>query len=303
MSFVGHSLGSEALRSRGRALLDTHSAWRPFPAKGEPCWLLTQFGGLFEMRTSLVGYSLCSKALLNQRQDIVRNLPRFGVLSGRGQDIGRNLPCRRALLSRGQHSNYDFIQLRVLPNQCQDIMRDIPRLGASPIRGHLSISPCLASYHGFLDCGKSRPKPTFADQESNQCKNCASNSVYHLLGTWSRLVSSVPYLKGDAPTLLDEFIPKITESFITSRFNSVQAGLPDDLFENSLDNAELLQDQLDCFRYLCKFHSECLMMLQCLEWEPSGSFYQSSVSKLSQNGAAGTSRISYIQDIANPTLP
>ncbi|KAL2330894.1 hypothetical protein Fmac_018475 [Flemingia macrophylla] len=44
------------------------------------------------------------------------------------------------------------------------------------------------------------------------------------------------------------------------------------------------------------------MMLQCLEWEPSGSFYQSSVSKLGQNGAAGTSRISYIQDIANPTL-
>lgn len=44
-------------------------------------------------------------------------------------------------------------------------------------------------------------------------------------------------------------------------------------------------------------------MLQCLEWEPSGSFFQSSSSKLSQNGATGTSRISYIQDIADPTLP
>ncbi|KAL5134254.1 Protein SCAI [Glycine soja] len=44
-------------------------------------------------------------------------------------------------------------------------------------------------------------------------------------------------------------------------------------------------------------------MLQCLEWEPSGLFYQSSGSKLSQNGATGTSRISYIQDIADPTLP
>jgi len=44
-------------------------------------------------------------------------------------------------------------------------------------------------------------------------------------------------------------------------------------------------------------------MLQCLEWEPSGSFYQSSGSKLSQNGATGTSRISYIHDIADPTLP
>ncbi|XP_027334106.1 protein SCAI isoform X2 [Abrus precatorius] len=44
-------------------------------------------------------------------------------------------------------------------------------------------------------------------------------------------------------------------------------------------------------------------ILQCLEWEPSGSFYQPSGSKLSQNGATGTSRISYIQDIADPTLP
>ncbi|KAG7020193.1 Exportin-7 [Cucurbita argyrosperma subsp. argyrosperma] len=50
----------------------------------------------------------------------------------------------------------------------------------------------------------------------------ASSSVYYLLGLWSRLVSSVPYLKGDAPSLLDEFVPKITEGFITSRLNSVQ---------------------------------------------------------------------------------
>lgn len=50
----------------------------------------------------------------------------------------------------------------------------------------------------------------------------ASSSVYYLLGLWSRLVTSVPYLKGDAPSLLDEFVPKITEGFITSRFDSVQ---------------------------------------------------------------------------------
>ncbi|KAE9603461.1 hypothetical protein Lalb_Chr11g0061181 [Lupinus albus] len=92
--------------------------------------------------------------------------------------------------------------------------------------------------------------------KSLQSWQWASNSVYYLLGLWSRLVSSVPYLKGDAPSLLDEFVPKITESFITSRFNSVQAGLPDDLSDNPLDNAELLQDQLDCFPYLCRFQYE-----------------------------------------------
>ncbi|XP_051118324.1 uncharacterized protein LOC127242236 isoform X2 [Andrographis paniculata] len=84
----------------------------------------------------------------------------------------------------------------------------------------------------------------------------ASSSVYYLLGLWSRLVSSVPYLKGDAPSLLDEFVPKITEGFITSRLDSAQAGQPDDISEHPLDNVDLLQDQLDCFPYLCRFQYE-----------------------------------------------
>ncbi|KAL8529311.1 hypothetical protein ACS0TY_006656 [Phlomoides rotata] len=84
----------------------------------------------------------------------------------------------------------------------------------------------------------------------------ASSSVYYLLGLWSRLVSSVPYLKGGAPSLLDEFVPKITEGFITSRLDSAQSGQPDDTSEHPLDNVDLLQDQLDCFPYLCRFQYE-----------------------------------------------
>ncbi|KAK9170577.1 hypothetical protein Syun_002717 [Stephania yunnanensis] len=92
--------------------------------------------------------------------------------------------------------------------------------------------------------------------KSLQSWQWASTSVYYLLGLWSRLVTSVPYLKGDSPSMLDEFVPKITEGFITSRFDSVQAGFSEDLSENPLDNVELLQDQLDCFPYLCRFQYE-----------------------------------------------
>ncbi|XP_010251844.1 PREDICTED: exportin-7 isoform X2 [Nelumbo nucifera] len=92
--------------------------------------------------------------------------------------------------------------------------------------------------------------------KSLQSWQWASSSVYYLLGLWSRLVTSVPYLKGDTPSMLDEFVPKITEGFITSRFDSVQAGFPDDISENPLDNVELLQDQLECFPYLCRFQYE-----------------------------------------------
>ncbi|KAI9186834.1 hypothetical protein LWI28_021433 [Acer negundo] len=48
---------------------------------------------------------------------------------------------------------------------------------------------------------------------------------------------------------------------------------------------------------------DAFRMLQCLEWEPSGSFYQSSNVKIGQNGGPGPSRINYSQDIADPTLP
>ncbi|KAJ8771317.1 hypothetical protein K2173_026494 [Erythroxylum novogranatense] len=44
-------------------------------------------------------------------------------------------------------------------------------------------------------------------------------------------------------------------------------------------------------------------MLQCLEWEPSGSFYQSSSNKMSHNGGASPARPNYAHDIADPTLP
>ncbi|CAN1132385.1 Protein SCAI [Linum perenne] len=44
-------------------------------------------------------------------------------------------------------------------------------------------------------------------------------------------------------------------------------------------------------------------MLQCLEWEPSGTFYKPNDSKLGQNGIPGPSRVNYAQDIVDPTLP
>lgn len=46
----------------------------------------------------------------------------------------------------------------------------------------------------------------------------ASGSVYYLLGLWSRLVSSMPYLKGDSPSLLDTYVPRINQAYITSRW-------------------------------------------------------------------------------------
>ncbi|XP_054785396.1 LOW QUALITY PROTEIN: uncharacterized protein LOC129291868 [Prosopis cineraria] len=75
---------------------------------------------------------------------------------------------------------------------------------------------------------------------------------------------------------------------ITKRNLKLQDALLSSFHHNEVKFSELT---IDTFR-----------MLQCLEWEPSGSFYQSS-SKLSQNGPPGASRIGFSQDIVDPTLP
>jgi len=84
----------------------------------------------------------------------------------------------------------------------------------------------------------------------------ASSSVYYLLCLWSRLISSVPYLKGEAPSMLDNYVPRITETFITSRLDSVTAVANSTASEDPLDNEEQLQDQLESLPHLCRFRYE-----------------------------------------------
>jgi len=81
----------------------------------------------------------------------------------------------------------------------------------------------------------------------------ASSSVYYLLGLWSRLVSSVPYLKGDSPSRLDANVPQITQAYITSRLESVGLVLQNSLLEDMLDNEEQLSEQMDALPYLVRF--------------------------------------------------
>jgi exportin-7 len=82
--------------------------------------------------------------------------------------------------------------------------------------------------------------------ESLKSWQWASSSVYYLLGLWSRLVSSVPYLKGDKPSLLETQVPRIVQTYIVSRMAAPEA----------LEEEENLEDQLDSLPYLCRFKYE-----------------------------------------------
>ncbi|XP_019428725.1 PREDICTED: exportin-7-like isoform X2 [Lupinus angustifolius] len=84
----------------------------------------------------------------------------------------------------------------------------------------------------------------------------AGSSIFYLLNLWSRSVTSLRYLNSDKPNRLDEYVPKVIEGFVSSRFDSLQSELSDEIGENPLDNVEALQDQLEFFPHLCKFQYE-----------------------------------------------
>ena len=96
----------------------------------------------------------------------------------------------------------------------------------------------------------------------------ASSSVHYLLGLWTRLVSSMPYLKGAQPSLLSDCVPKIMVAYVTSRLDSVPISLQDSSVEDPLDNEEQLQDQLDSLPYLCRFEYEKMSVYLCSVMDP-----------------------------------
>lgn len=82
----------------------------------------------------------------------------------------------------------------------------------------------------------------------------ASNSVYYLLSLWSRLVSSIPYLKGDASSNLEKYVPQVTRAFILSRIECIRSALASpDANDDPLGDEEQLTEQLESLPSLCRF--------------------------------------------------
>ncbi|XP_071724978.1 uncharacterized protein [Rutidosis leptorrhynchoides] len=227
--FVGTSIDES---SEEFGTVQIPSAWKP--ALEEPSTLQIFFDYYGTAESPLSKEALeCLVRLASVRRSLFTND------ASRSKFLAHLMTGTKEILQSGQglgdHDNYhEFCRL----------------LGRFKLNYQLSE---LVNMEGYSDWIRLVAEFTLKSLQSWQW---ASSSVYYLLGLWSRLVTSVPYLKGDAPSLLDEFVPKITEGFITSRFNSVQAGFPDDPSDNPLDNVELLQDQLDCFPYLCRFQYE-----------------------------------------------
>ncbi|XP_024022029.1 protein SCAI isoform X2 [Morus notabilis] len=91
------------------------------------------------------------------------------------------------------------------------------------------------------------------------------------------------------------------------RYSTVLDPHPDLLTSPAKRNLRLRDAVLSSYHHNEVKFSELTLdtfrMVQCLEWEPSGSFHQPSVMKNSQNGSSTSTRTNYSQDIIDPTLP
>lgn len=81
----------------------------------------------------------------------------------------------------------------------------------------------------------------------------SGSSCYYLLGLWSRLVSSMPYLKGDSPSLLEGNVPAITQAYVTSRLESVARCAANPALDDMLDAEDALSEQLEALPYLMRY--------------------------------------------------
>jgi exportin-7 len=79
----------------------------------------------------------------------------------------------------------------------------------------------------------------------------ASNSMYYLLGMWSRLISSMHYLKADRTVydLLNSVIPAVIETYVTARLESVPM-LQGTSEEDPLMDTEQLHEHLESLPFL-----------------------------------------------------
>ncbi|CAB4007068.1 exportin-7 [Paramuricea clavata] len=92
------------------------------------------------------------------------------------------------------------------------------------------------------------------------------NSIHYLLGLWQRMVCSTPYIKSTEPHLLETYTPEITKAYITSRIDSVQVVIRDNI-EDPLDDLGTVAQQLEQISTIGRFEypKTCTLLISTFD--------------------------------------
>lgn len=94
----------------------------------------------------------------------------------------------------------------------------------------------------------------------------SQNSLYYLLSLWQRMVASVPYIKAQEPHLLEIYTPEITNTYITSRLELVNAVAKDNV-EDPFEDLGNVYQQLDQISIIgrCEYEKTCKILVQLFD--------------------------------------
>ncbi|QQP51137.1 Uncharacterized protein FKW44_012386, partial [Caligus rogercresseyi] len=107
----------------------------------------------------------------------------------------------------------------------------------------------------------------------------ATNSIHYLLSLWQRMVASVPYVKSSEPHLIETYTPEVAQAYITSRLESVEVVVRDNL-EDPLEDTGMLSQQLEQLSVIgrCEYTKTCTLLVQL--FNSAASSYQEMISNM-----------------------
>ncbi|CAB4068948.1 XPO7 [Lepeophtheirus salmonis] len=156
------------------------------------------------------------------------------------------------------------------PNNYHEFCRLLARLKSNYQLGEL----VLVSY--YPDAIRLMAKFTV---ESLRLWQFAPNSIHYLLSLWQRMVASTPYVKSSEPHLIETYTPEVTQAYITSRLESVEVVIRDNL-EDPLDDTGMVSQQLEQLSVIgrCEYTKTCTLLVQL--FNSAASSYQEMISNM-----------------------
>jgi exportin-7 len=126
--------------------------------------------------------------------------------------------CRRSLFSDDHSRKYYLevicqatIQIMSATSaylRCQDTYTQFCRLLVA-LKANYQLNDLvkLKSYEMWIDHISRFTINSFMDWENT------GHSLHYLITLWARLTMSIPYVRGDVPTFLDSWVPRVCQSF------------------------------------------------------------------------------------------
>jgi len=129
---------------------------------------------------------------------------------------------------------------------------------------------------------------------SLQVLNFAPNSLYYLLNTWQKMVSSCPFIRATDIHHIELFTPQITEAYITSRLESVKDIVQNGI-DDPLDDKSTLHQQLDQISTIgrCDYAKSCALLISIFDVKAQE--YQKMFGSAGQPATASQSEVAVLE--------